>query len=475
MTGSKASTSGSGAATAAQPVAAGPARKGFALPAGPYRFVRMFFNFYILAACAFVGIALMADFIVARGLKEVTEDYIRRSMSGTVFLIEEDIFSTPRSKWQQTIERMNAQFVYPLAIVERSSLSLPPKQEVRLDSGLLASDASGDIVYSRLRNTSQVIVLGPLSSERNPKNPQHGVPLELRIQLLAWGLNALVLGVAVWFWARPIWRDIETLRRTARSIAEGNFGARAPSIHTPAFGLLTSTLNGMADQIQRLLTTQKEMSNAISHELRTPIARIRFALEMLTGTDSIEERQRLWRMMESDLDELDQLIDTSLTYARFEREQQELHRTGIHFVSWLEKEVNALRFLGRELKIEVDCSAIDPGLELNVILRMLNYALHNLLRNAIKYARTEILVTALVEDGKVVIHIDDDGIGIPEEAREHIFTAFVRLDRSRDRATGGYGLGLTITRRAMELHGGSAAAHDSPLGGARFTLAWPLD
>ena len=77
-----------------------------------------------------------------------------------------------------------------------------------------------------------------------------------------------------------------------------------------------------------------------------------------------------------------------------------------------------------------------------------------------------------MQQDRIVVHVDDDGIGIPPEDREHVFSAFTRLDRSRDRATGGYGLGLAITRRVLELHGGTATADAAPLGGARFTLAW---
>ncbi|MGB8240859.1 MAG: ATP-binding protein, partial [Azonexus sp.] len=102
------------------------------------------------------------------------------------------------------------------------------------------------------------------------------------------------------------------------------------------------------------------------------------------------------------------------------------------------------------------------------------YALRNLLRNAFKYASVQIIVSAELREGNIVVHVDDDGIGIPPEDRESVCSAFTRLDRSRDRATGGYGLGLAITRRVLELHGGSATADASPLGGARFTLAWPL-
>ena len=100
------------------------------------------------------------------------------------------------------------------------------------------------------------------------------------------------------------------------------------------------------------------------------------------------------------------------------------------------------------------------------------YALRNLLRNAFKYASKRILVSAERIGENVCIHVDDDGLGIPAEEREHIFSAFTRLDRSRDRATGGYGLGLAIARRVLELHGGTAIAGVAPLGGARFTLTW---
>ena len=83
-------------------------------------------------------------------------------------------------------------------------------------------------------------------------------------------------------------------------------------------------------------------------------------------------------------------------------------------------------------------------------------------------------VSAEVVDDHIRIHVDDDGIGIPPEERQRVFFAFTRLDRSRDRATGGYGLGLAIVRRVLEQHGGTASAEESPLGGARFTISWPL-
>jgi two-component system sensor histidine kinase RstB len=130
--------------------------------------------------------------------------------------------------------------------------------------------------------------------------------------------------------------------------------------------------------------------------------------------------------------------------------------------------------LGRDLIITVDTGKLPENLDIDVDRKAMPYALRNLLRNAFKYASVQIIVSAELREGNIVVHVDDDGIGIPPEDRESVFSAFTRLDRSRDRATGGYGLGLAITRRVLELHGGSATADASPLGGARFTLAWPL-
>jgi two-component system sensor histidine kinase RstB len=440
---------------------------------GRYSLSRLFFNFYLLVMGSFVAVAIFADFVISTAVKGITDDYTSRFMRGTIVLIEDELFRKPRSEWPKTIKTLDNKFAYKLEIVDRWTLKLPKKQTDKLDAGELAIDAEGDVIYHRLKQTSQVLAVGPLSPDRNPEY-QRDMPLELRIRLLTWSLIGLCLAVAVWFWVRPVWRDLEAMRQTARALGEGQFEARAPAARSSAFELLAETLNGMAERIQRLIATQKELSSAISHELRTPIARMRFALEMLSETDERDERERLWRMMEADLDELDSLIDSSLTYARFEREQPDLHLTPVELAPWLEEEVEAVRILGRSLELSVDTSNLPATQFVELDRKSMPYAVKNLLRNAIKYARARIVVSAEVSGDRILLHVDDDGIGIPPEERERVFSAFTRLDRSRDRATGGYGLGLAIARLVLEQHGGGASADQSPLGGARFTLSWPL-
>ena len=448
-------------------------KRRISLPTGRYRLSQLFFNVYLLALGSFIAIGLVADFVISTALKGISDDYTRRFMSGTIAMIEEDIFRYPRGEWPKRLAALDDRFAYKLAITERNKVAIAPTQEVRLDSGDMAFSPDGEIIYHRLKNTAHVLVVGPLNPTRDPDGDS-GLALETRVRLLTWAVTGFILAIAVLFWVRPVWRDLEALRQTARSLGEGNFEARAPAALNNSLELLSETLNGMAERIQRLIATQKELSSAISHELRTPIARLRFALEMLTDTDDREERDRLWKMMEADLDELDNLIDSSLTYARFERETPELHLVTTPIVPWLEEQVENIGVLAGALELSVDTTAIPEEISAEIDRKAMPFAVRNLLRNALKYARSRITVTAELAGDRVRVHVDDDGIGIPLDEREHVFTAFTRLDRSRDRATGGYGLGLAIARLVLELHGGTATAHDSPLGGARFTLEWPL-
>lgn len=438
-----------------------------------YSLSRLFFNFYLLAMGSFVAIAFTADFIISTAQRGITDDYARRFMRGTITLIEDELFRHPRRDWQKKILELDEKFSYNLDIVERISLdrTLTPTQVIKLDAGDIAIDHDGDIMYHRLGTSSKVLVVGPLASNRNPELRDR-LPLELRLRLLTWSLIGVIFAIALWFWIRPVWRDLEALRQTARDLGDGHFEARSPAARTQLFAPLSDTMNSMAERIRQLLATHRELSCGISHELRTPIARMRFALEMLTETDESEERERLWAMMEADLDELDQLIDTSLTYARFEREAPEPHFSSVKFVEWLADEVDSVRLLGRQLEVTVDTSQLPENLCVDLDRKAMPYALRNLLRNAFKYATKHISVSAELVGEDIRINVDDDGIGIPPAEREHIFSAFTRLDRSRDRSTGGYGLGLAIARRVLELHGGSATADASPLGGARFTLSW---
>ncbi|MBP8866987.1 MAG: two-component sensor histidine kinase, partial [Propionivibrio sp.] len=186
---------------------------------GRYSLSRLFLNFYLLVMGSFVVIAFLADFVISTAVKGITDDYTSRFMHGTITLIEEELFRKPRSEWDKTIKTLGQNFSYRLDIVDRWSLKLKKKQAEKLDAGDLAVDADGDVLYHRLKNTPKILVVGPISPESNPDRPR-SLPLDLRVRLLTWSLMSLIVAIAVWFWVRPLWRDLEALRQTARSLGE---------------------------------------------------------------------------------------------------------------------------------------------------------------------------------------------------------------------------------------------------------------
>jgi two-component system sensor kinase ParS len=178
--------------------------------------------------------------------------------------------------------------------------------------------------------------------------------------------------------------------------------------------------------------------------------------------------------MNSDINELDQLVAELLIYARFDRDRPELTFQRQEIEPWLGEAVRQAAMGKDNLRIEFEVA----GQELKYARfdpLLMARALSNLLENAARYAQTRVQVVFSFDADYFRLMVDDDGPGVPEQEREAVFDAFKRLDSSRDRGTGGYGLGLAIAQRISEWHGGEIFVNDSPLGGARFEIRWPKE
>jgi two-component system OmpR family sensor kinase len=230
---------------------------------------------------------------------------------------------------------------------------------------------------------------------------------------------------------------------------------------------LAERIDHMADRIEELLVAQKNLLHSVSHELRTPIARLEFALELLDAKANDPALRPRIAAMEGDLRELNALVNELLGMARLGSELA-LQPEAVDVAELLRATVAALPPGTQALAVEQDGELgtieADP--------RHLGRALSNLLRNAQKYAAA-IRLSARRDGKELVLAVEDDGPGIPQDERERIFEPFYRLDRSRDRATGGFGLGLSIVRKAVLLHGGTITVEQSELGGAKFVITLP--
>jgi len=293
------------------------------------------------------------------------------------------------------------------------------------------------------------------------------------IRYIAYATVFAMVLVGLMIWLQPHWRDLEQLRDAAARFGDGDLNARARLPGGSSIRQLCVYFNNMADQIGCLIQSQRDMVNAASHELRTPITRLEFGLANLG--DTLDDRVARARVhaLRCDVEELDLLVGELLTLGMLERSgpMPALERIDLSAFLRASTGVSAEELRIRTTHIEW---ALAPALkEVVVEPRSLGRAFSNLMRNALRYADGTIRVGAeAVEHGWQLV-VEDDGVGIPPEDRLRVFEPFYRLDRSRDRATGGFGLGLSIVRQVIDRHGGEVHIESSPLGGARFVMPIP--
>ena len=372
----------------------------------------------------------------------------------------------------ERLKQLQAYFPFPLQIMPLDKSGLEPDQRARikrkevvlaLKEGGAARNSSVRIIAPS-KIAGQVLVMGPMFLF-------DWMPVQLLLIISA--LSLLVITSAAYFIIHPLEKKIKNVEGAARRIGGGDLGARAEVFGRDEVSQLAHAFNSMAEHIQRLIDSQRELTRAVSHELRTPVARIRFGMEMMADTDDVDSRFEQLGQLDGDITELNKLIDEILTYAKLEQGIPVLDFEMVDLGQLLQKVAKETTALGVKPKITV---ALPPeGTLAEAEHRYLHRVLQNLAGNATRYARSEIRLSAGIYDNCAYIAVEDDGAGIPEKDRERVFQPFTRLDDSRTRASGGYGLGLSIVSRIAFWFGGQIKVEESPvLGGAKFVMTWPI-
>lgn len=370
------------------------------------------------------------------------------------FVAEQIKQSLPGVITQEKLKSYAAYSGFPLTLVEKPASA----------NGLIKD--SGHYYYRFSVNTGQQQI------EFGPLQPFSTWSLPVVMVLL---ISALILtGLGLYRSVTSFETRLRKLQQATTRLAQGHLNARVSTRGQDQVSQLGGAFNKMAEHIQRLMDIQREMIRAVSHELRTPVARIRFAAQLIEDTvmdDPFVTKQL--GGMDSDIQELDTLIDEILTYARLEEGGPVLDFQAVNVAEIAEQVVGEARppkdvttSYGGDEPEKFPASEAEP--------RYVHRAIQNLVGNAGRYASSTVIVTCSVADDICRVDVEDDGPGIPEEDWDRVFSAFARLDDSRTRASGGYGLGLSIVRRIMFWHGGRAMVSRSELlGGAKFSLIWP--
>ena len=377
--------------------------------------------------------------------------------------------------WQrggQSIEsflsNISPHFGYSLSLLPLAGFDLSKGDLGRMQYGdvlmRIAIDGESADALIKVPGKEQIIRMGPIFAFKRY------TPMGITIIAFT---GFMLLGLGVYWVVNSFEMRLRKLEQATSRLSQGHLNARVGINGSDPVSRLGQAFNKMADHIQRLISVQREMVRAVSHELRTPVARIRFGVQIIedtAGDDPFVMKQLTG--MDSDIQELDELIDEILTYARLEEggplldfELTNIQNLILQLVDEARPPENVNVHYG---------GAVGSQHEAEVEYRYMHRAIQNLIGNACRYAKSQVVVTFSIGADTCRVDVADDGPGIPEEEWNRVFTPFARLDDSRTRSSGGYGLGLSIVRRITYWHGGRAmVSRDEVLGGAKFSLVWP--
>jgi two-component system sensor histidine kinase CpxA len=287
-------------------------------------------------------------------------------------------------------------------------------------------------------------------------------------------------GLVCFILARFLTSPIVRLRAATQRLAAGDLTARAgvsSSRSRDEMAELVRDFDRMAERLESLVNAQSRLLKDISHELRSPLARLNVALELARQRTGPEAESALERI-ERESTRLNELVGRLLTIARLESGSDSLRKAPVALEELVREIAKDAAFEAQARRCRVDCVIADDCVVIGDA-SLLHSAIENVVRNATRYTEEGSAVQVQLEQGQrakgpeAVIRVTDSGPGVPEEALTKLFLPFYRIDDARGRATGGVGLGLAITERAVLLHGGSVRAVNRPQGGLMVEIRLP--
>jgi signal transduction histidine kinase len=407
---------------------------------------RLFIRSYVVLA----GALLLAAVLLDRGFSALQERQTRVEdpwFEATMRLVEATLVSSTLAQREVALAELGQRLGMPVRLLGAGDIAAT--KPAANDTQTLVDDAG-----------NAAIRLGPIK-------PASDNAL-FRLLPAAFYLSILVI---VGLWLRPLFRDLRVLTDASQKFAADYREPLATAPQTSQLTSLASNLDDMSARISHLIQSQKELTAALSHEMRTPLARIRFALAVI-GNQTDATVQSQLRDVNSDVQQIDDLIANMLHYARLDHPGLRTEWQDTPLEAWLRHVLAGCGSRDRQIEVirvdGVERAWMEP--------QLMGLALSNLVVNALRYSQRQVVVSiARASDGYRIV-VEDDGEGIPDSQRDAIFKAFTRLDTSRNRDTGGFGLGLAIVARIAALHGGRVrAASSERLGGAELVLHWPQE
>jgi two-component system sensor histidine kinase BaeS len=294
----------------------------------------------------------------------------------------------------------------------------------------------------------------------------HDLTLVLVAIVLGVGLGGAVAGAV----ARPLTQDLEAISRTAERVGVGDLSARTGVVRSDELGRAAAALDAMVDKLETSEDERRNLLSAVGHDLRTPLGSMQAAVEALQDGVAPDPAAYL-RGLAHDIDHMRHLVDDLFLLSRIEAGRLEMSPVEVDLAELADEAVEAVSPAAASRGLDVDVDS--PGrVGVTGDPAALGRVLRNLLDNAIRHSPETGTVTVHVERNgtEAITTVIDQGPGFPADLRPKAFDQFERADNSRNRESGGAGLGLAIAKSMIEAHGGQITIEDGPGGRVRFTL-----
>jgi signal transduction histidine kinase len=383
--------------------------------------------------------------------------------------LAQQLNALPEKSLTDKVSQFQQQYNITSHLVLSHDVALPSSLLAQLNQngGLLLASQNDQYLLKKLeRHPTYMLQLNfPLEQEENQ-------PFNFILTLALYiGICAIVL-----LWVFPLSRRLFLLNNAAAKIGTGQLNVRIKPSRFSYIKMLEQSFNNMASQIEKLVADNKILARSLSHDIRTPIACLRFGLEAAIDSKTLAKKDSYLVRMDSELTNMEEMTSVFLEYASMERHALALKKQVSNVNALINSAIDDCHMLAQQKQVSVKLIATSQNIHYELDYHWFYRALVNLISNAIGFANQEVLLHLNVTDKAMMIIIEDDGKGIASDKLDVIFTPFVKLEAERSREQGHFGLGLAICMKVLDWHQGSiTASNHNQLSGACFTLTLPIN
>lgn len=374
----------------------------------------------------------------------------------------------PEKSLTDSVHQFQQQYNINSHLVLSDDIALPEALLTKLNhnDGLLLASQKDQYLLKRLEQHPNYLLQINFPLEQEESHPFNF------ILTLALYLSICVMLI---LWVFPLSRRLFLLNNAAAKIGDGQLNVRIRPSRFSYIKMLEKSFNNMARQIEKLIADNKILARSLSHDIRTPIACLRFGLEAALDSKTLDGKNSYLTRMDSELTNMEEMTSAFLEYASMERQALHIKKQTTDINALIKSAINDCQTLANQKEINVTLTLPSQSILYSLDYHWCYRALVNLISNAIGYANSQILLSVSITNKQLIITIEDDGKGVANDKLDVIFTPFVKLDPERSREQGHFGLGLAICAKVLDWHQGTiTTSNNKYLSGACFTLTFPI-